>query len=389
MTSFTFNFDLEDDLDESFDEFSSSPAIAPATTDGQETPQEPFAELPLSELLDALPDDISYSHIAIPRSGGKPPLNLVRRDLFDARFQVIAREGGTAGGDEALEFLEAPSDLVPRKYEGGLKTWECSLDLAGYLAGLMGDEGGAWIRGKRVLELGCGTAVPSLLLFQQLLASPPDDRGPRTSFHLQDYNRSVFELITLPNLVLTWYLSPLSTTFRASQTASNSDRPAVVGEETDPHLSLTPEAVAAFRTSLDDAKIDLRFFVGSWEGFDVSAILGRSAGGISRTYDVVLTSETIYRTESVPALLRVLHDAVAAEPSVGAADDDALADRTAKLSLESGRVCLVAAKVLYFGVGGGVEEFVRAVQTTAGGKVETVWEKRDGVGRRIMRLAWA
>ena len=32
-----------------------------------------------------------------------------------------------------LEFLNAPSDLIPGIYEGGLKTWECSLDLVDYL----------------------------------------------------------------------------------------------------------------------------------------------------------------------------------------------------------------------------------------------------------------
>lgn len=32
-----------------------------------------------------------------------------------------------------LEYADDPSDLIPSVYEGGLKTWECSLDLAGYL----------------------------------------------------------------------------------------------------------------------------------------------------------------------------------------------------------------------------------------------------------------
>jgi protein-histidine N-methyltransferase len=50
-------------------------------------------------------------------------------------------------------------------------------------------------------------------------------------------------------------------------------------------------------------------------------------------------------------------------------------------------LCLVAAKVLYFGVGGGVEGFVRAVEAE-GGVVRTVWEHREGVGRRIMRIEW-
>lgn len=55
----------------------------------------------------------------------------------------------------ALGFLNSPSDLVPGVYEGGLKTWECSLDLAAYLCeagrGRMGQR--SWVRGKSVLEV--------------------------------------------------------------------------------------------------------------------------------------------------------------------------------------------------------------------------------------------
>ena len=47
----------------------------------------------------------------------------------------------------------------------------------------------------------------------------------------------------------------------------------------------------------------------------------------------------------------------------------------------------MAAKVVYFGVGGGVSEFVSAVEGE-GRSVETVWEKKEGVGRVIMRVKW-
>jgi protein-histidine N-methyltransferase len=54
----------------------------------------------------------------------------------------------------ALEFLDAPSDIVLGVYEGGLKTWECSLDLVEYLHDLQCSsdfEGSAY---KSVLEVG-------------------------------------------------------------------------------------------------------------------------------------------------------------------------------------------------------------------------------------------
>ena len=59
----------------------------------------------------------------------------------------------TDSESSALAFLDAPSDLVPGVYEGGLKTWECSIDLVNYLDGVAGSSEGAYFAGKRVLEV--------------------------------------------------------------------------------------------------------------------------------------------------------------------------------------------------------------------------------------------
>lgn len=73
---------------------------------------------------------------------GNRVVTLLRRDLFDARFQLISEDSLPPDGEnvitsnETLGFVDAPSDLVAGVYEGGLKTWECSLDLVTYLAGL-------------------------------------------------------------------------------------------------------------------------------------------------------------------------------------------------------------------------------------------------------------
>jgi hypothetical protein len=88
-------------------------------------------------------------------------LSLPRRDLFDARFQLISHNADDLDGSDqptntnaqsALQFLNAPSDLVPLVYEGGLKTWECSLDLASYLDSIS-SESQFDVRGKRMLEV--------------------------------------------------------------------------------------------------------------------------------------------------------------------------------------------------------------------------------------------
>lgn len=117
----------------------------------------------LEHQLDDLPALVSYSPLSIPLASGET-LNLARRDLFDARFQLISEGRGEEDGDRtedkkidplasALDFLDTPSDLVPGIYEGGLKTWECSLDLVNYLEQLKGTPSYGGIIGKRSLEV--------------------------------------------------------------------------------------------------------------------------------------------------------------------------------------------------------------------------------------------
>lgn len=50
----------------------------------------------------------------------------------------------------ALRFIEAPSDLVPHVYEGGLKTWECAMDLVDYLDSNNSSEG---FLGQDIMEV--------------------------------------------------------------------------------------------------------------------------------------------------------------------------------------------------------------------------------------------
>jgi protein-histidine N-methyltransferase len=113
--------------------------------------------------LDHFPSLISYSPISVRITSTQDTITLIRRDLFDARFQVIAEddvEPGNAAHNsdvfnkKALDFLDAPSDLVPGVYEGGLKTWECSLDLVEYLHELQCSANFGGFVGNRVLEVG-------------------------------------------------------------------------------------------------------------------------------------------------------------------------------------------------------------------------------------------
>ncbi|KAH7332828.1 hypothetical protein B0J17DRAFT_696614 [Rhizoctonia solani] len=330
---FKFDFDVEDD---SVDQMQGgSQEVSSSAPDDR-----PFKEHSLEELIQTLPDDISYSSVQVGTH------NIPRRDLFDVRLQLMASEAQNDNPTDkdkedqaAIEFASRPSDLVPRVYEGGMKTWECSLDLAGYVS----DEG---VRGKRILELGCGTAIPSLAILQKLLNEDPP------IFHLQDYNSSVLEFVTLPNVIL-------SVPEEDEEEAEIPEQPPVTH---DPHafnitepgdLSFTPALRSAFLDSLAAHHIELRFFSGPWDGFNPAT-----------PYDLVLTSETIYQPTSVPSLVRLLRDA----------------------SGSSGK-CLVAAKMVYFGVGGGIREFEQVLEK-GGGSAKCIWEQREGVGRSIMQVTY-
>ncbi|KAG6913711.1 hypothetical protein DXG01_004757 [Tephrocybe rancida] len=383
---FKFDFALDDgdvDLDISSQLAGTHIKSASDLTDvsSSKINEDPFAEITLDQLLERLPNVLSYSPLVIPvlakdgtASGTAQGVTLARRDLFDARFQLIAQEStehsasnapSSSSSSDALAFVEAPSDLVPGVYEGGLKTWECSVDLAGYLSGL-GTK--LDVHGKRIIEyhsqielkIGCGTAVPSMFLLRELFSTSSAE--VETEIHVQDYNASVLELVSFPNLLLSWYISPAAASFRASEPPPEAEDDSETPVEASPNgpgdLFLTPGLKSAFLASLEAYKIHLRFFSGSWRSFPVAP------------YDIVLTSETIYRSESLSPLLALLKGAVGEEKGRG-----------------KHYLCLVAAKVLYFGVGGGVEEFAARVKDE-GGTVDNVWEVAAGVGRRVMSISW-
>ncbi|KAI0084763.1 hypothetical protein BDY19DRAFT_519526 [Irpex rosettiformis] len=404
---FKFDFDIEEDPEidsdalglESQDKLPVSSTVHEDTV--QNTASVQFTEHTLDELLETIPSTgFSFSPLQI--SSGRDALMLPRRDLFDARFQLIAASAQTEQEQdqelEDLKFVEAPSDLIPGVYEGGLKTWECSVDLAAYLHESLPPD---FIVGKRVLELGCGTAVPSMYLLRQAFSHPPNPNR-QTSIHLQDYNELVFRLAVLPSIILTWYMSPASTSFRESQTPTTSETDDTLppADSTQPgDLPITPSLLSAFRHSLSTHNIELHFFSGSWETFD----LERSGG---KKYDIVLTSETIYSLDSLPSLLDLMWQASSSTQTHESVKS--LEDLTKDISLTSpspskpsqeddefDRQCVVAAKLVYFGVGGGVTEFIDAVENArytnrarCPGRVETVWNKDEGVKRVIMKVKW-
>ena len=166
-------------------------------------------------------------------------------------------------------------------------------------------------------------------------------------------------------------LSPAAGAFRSSE-ADPYDITQPTGE-----LAITNELVNAFKTSLSERSISLQFWSGPWEGFFDS--------DNDPPYDLVLSSETIYRSESVPALINMLRHATRAALSQEASDN---LPEVGKLAISGPPRCLIAAKIIYFGVGGSISDFLNQVKQS-NGEATTVWEKKDGVRRAILDVSWS
>ncbi|KAH7652014.1 Protein-histidine N-methyltransferase protein [Dioscorea alata] len=201
-------------------------------------------------------------------------------------------------------FGVANSDLVPGKYEGGLKLWEGSLDLVRTLWTEI-QQGQLSIIGKRVLELGCGHGLPGIFTCIE----------GASAIHFQDFNSEVLKCLTIPNVKVNL----------DSFKKKNSN-------VTDIKTSQSPE---------------IRFFAGDWsnmhdllfqkcdhDGTEKDSGMN-STRGIYDGYDIVLMAETVYELSSLPNLYSLIK----------------------KCLCYPHGVVYMAGKKHYFGVGGGTRQF--------------------------------
>jgi len=118
--------------------------------------------------------------------------------------------------------------------------------------------------------------------------------------------------------------------------------------------------IPSFLANVEDnavVKEKCRFYSGDWEEFPL-VLAGRH-------FDVILTSETIYSPSFQPKLLSVLKKCSC--PGVG--------------------VVYVAAKTVYFGVGGTTAGFAALVTDDGMFQVEEVWRSGSSVPRVILKLS--
>jgi protein-histidine N-methyltransferase len=196
--SFGFQFD-DDELDEEYKDSTGTRKQESAEDDSHESESKASTSTSkatrhtLDELLSALPSRISYSSLTIPLKESNR--TLYRRDLFDARFQLINDDQGEDRAESEDRFSAGTqTDLIPGIYEGGFKTWECAIDLVAHLEERISQqEGLSWLKDVRATELGCGTALPSMYLFARMLSTTDEEID--SSFVLCDFNEQVLRLV--------------------------------------------------------------------------------------------------------------------------------------------------------------------------------------------------
>ncbi|KAL8678570.1 MAG: hypothetical protein Q9186_005073 [Xanthomendoza sp. 1 TL-2023] len=342
---FRFDFGQNDDIDE--DNSTENDQYHEAANQQQEDARIMPCLHTLDDLLSTLLSTISYNTFTI-QSPGHGNITLARRELFDIRAQLMAEDTGL---DDSSTAGLSTDDIKPNIYEGGFKTWECSVDLTNYLASHNKDLLQHLSGPCTIIELGAGTALPSLLLFHLLLSGPSSTSPPRRTFVLADFNPSVLQLATIPNILLTWA--------RASNLISS--------EPGD--LDITSDVLLSFRQALTERNVVIRALSGSWGSEFSSQAIPESAEGLEDV--LILASETIYSPKSTLAFTETLLDLM-------------------RKSQEGGgrATALVAAKKVYFGVGGGVDEFLY-VMKELGGAGEIVWSTEgmgSGVGRCILEV---
>ena len=315
--------------------------------------------------------------------------------------------------------VDQTSVVKPGVYEGGLQVWECSLDLVRYLhqclfwkdnnSPLSGKPqhtqyedmdprnlpelvDGPWLQSllfgrshnneeeptttttpptepaghavPKILELGCGHALPSIYLLRQCWLHQQGLKQESMKYSMQrlpqlhvcEYNTPVISTVTIPNLVLNVLHAMLYETPGYSTTTMEVvDDPE--SKKTNANAALTREQCAHQLTQ------SVHVGTGDWlglvpfpsnglktnngglgegsEGPTVISDAKRKTTDSDELYDLILAAETLYTLESAQETCHLL--ARWLKPETGMA--------------------YLATKRYYFGVGGGTQELWRVVET--------------------------
>ncbi|XP_030298321.1 histidine protein methyltransferase 1 homolog [Sparus aurata] len=342
--SFCFNFDVPgqttntDNVDGNELQNSKTCNAAEAIEE-KTTPAEPVKEAkehpPLSDPQFSLMDVVAET-VAI---GTLPPLHFLNETVFektaserDDKEKILSRTA------------KQRSDLISGVYEGGLKVWECTYDLLELI-----EKEGETFGGKAVLDLGCGAGLLGILALK---------RGARL-IHFQDYNSTVIEQLTVPNVMLNCQEDDDVDGEDDKEGKGKGVCKMKVEEKQEVKDGSPPAKKKAVDPSQQPLLAKCRFFSGDWSTF--LALVKKQEP--QPKYDIIFTSETIYNTAYYPTLHETLH----------------------KLLAPGGLVYL-STKSHYFGVGGGLHLFEVFVEQRGVFSVDHLWDGEDGLQRHVVVL---
>ncbi|PVU86171.1 hypothetical protein BB559_006629 [Furculomyces boomerangus] len=347
---------------------------------------------------------------------------LYKRQLSDVKVQLAMEDDMVAEPDmdvdTSLESSETPAfhvnsalsiasgnlDVIKGSYEGGFKTWECSIDLLEYLASSVPPH---FLHNIKALELGCGSAIPSIHILKT---------SPSSTIHLQDYNSQVLKYVTIPNILLNSGFSPnldsqnyISTSAdieldldeirgnaldlfkdipqNSTENIANSDqKPSGYFELSDNQISqankiilqkLYPETNTHSPNLVNNHRV--RLFSGSWNNFLENIVPNTPPSQITNDskYDLILTSETIYDLDSQTSLYNCIANLLKKPISSQNQQTD-----------NHVPTAYVAAKSMYFGLSGSILSFTNLVKSKNQFNIESVWKSGSGVQREILKLTW-
>ncbi|KAI6712807.1 hypothetical protein JHW43_004624 [Diplocarpon mali] len=275
-------------------------------------------------MLKALPSKIAYSTLVIKLDDGTE-ISIPRRELWDVRVQLMAEED-----DEGLGNL-GKDDVKTGVYEGGFKSWESSVDVVKVLH-------------QRIREIGHSGKVLE-----------NTNSATALSLGLADYNPTVLQLVTLPNILLSWAQVTRRETWEAE------------GE-----LEIDEEVMKGFLSSLETRHIRISFFSGAW-GPEFARLVKEDMGAPASRLTIT-GAETIYSPAALKSFAETLMILLNTMP-----DDE--------------RGALVAAKKVYFGVGGSMEDFCNMYEKVLGqrpilsGSPEDIVAQFNGLGAQISSQA--
>ncbi|XP_056148104.1 histidine protein methyltransferase 1 homolog [Lampris incognitus] len=349
--SFSFNFDVraqtvgsndggEDDPQTGKADHANATAESAKQSELVKDAKEHFPPLDLRCLfVNAVPETVTI--------GSLPPLHFLNETVFEKT------SSDREDGEKILACTaEQRSDLISGVYEGGLKVWECTYDLLELV-----ERDGETFGGKRVLDLGCGAGLLGILALK---------RGA-TQTHFQDYNSTVIEHLTLPNVLLNCQGDDLESEDdeeedkgKAKRKKGGECKNKVRDEERQEVMNDGPTAKKRAPDQTQHSSLNkCRFFSGDWTTF-LALVMKEDR---PPKYDIIFTSETIYNTDYYPALHDTLH----------------------RLLAPDGLVYL-ATKSHYFGVGGGLYLFERFVEQRGVFSMQHLWDLDEGLQRHVMGL---